>query len=131
MSLEIRLPATTQMIAATTALMTSAIFSLGLVNRFTVNQPKSSRQPRAKDTRVLDGLASNSTKIAWMTITAAMTEQTTRTIVAMSSKTRAEPLLAITGIVAQPPGWRDLPRDQPSSHSTASARWSDSGRWTA
>ena len=43
----------------------------------------------------LSGLASNSTKTAWITISAAMTEQTTRTIVARSEKTRAEPVLAM------------------------------------
>src|SRR5512132_1945988 len=81
--------------------MASALFgSLG-VNRFLVNQPNVSRHPAVKRTRRLSGLASNSTKTAWITISAAMTEQTTRTIVARREKTRAEPVPAMGDMMSQ------------------------------
>src|SRR3954471_5508602 len=87
---------TTQMRAASPSLIASAIFGSDGVNRFLVNQPKVSRQPAVNVTSGLLGLASNSTNTAWITISAAMAEHTTRTIVATSEKTRAEPLLAMT-----------------------------------
>src|SRR3954466_12796662 len=82
--------------AARPSLMASAIFGSDGVNRFLVNQPKVSRQPAVNVTSGLLGLASKRTNTAWITISAAMTEHTTRTIVARSEKTRAEPLLAMT-----------------------------------
>ena len=66
-----------------------------------MNQPNVSRHPAVKVTSWFAGLASNSTNTAWTTISAAITEQTTRTMVARRSKARADPLLAITGIVTQ------------------------------
>ena len=57
-----------------------------------------------------DGLASNSTNTAWITISAAMTEQTTRTIVARSEKTRAEPVLAMRRMIPQAARLRDRSR---------------------
>ncbi|HEY4604319.1 MAG TPA: hypothetical protein VIH08_08275 [Blastococcus sp.] len=59
------------------------------MNRFFVNQPKVSRQPAVKRTSRFSGLASNNTKTAWTTISAATTEHATRTIVARSVATRA------------------------------------------
>src|SRR5690348_9272480 len=93
-SFDSRLPTTTQIRAARPSLMASAIFGSDGENRSLVNQPNVSRQPAVNFTSRLAGLASNSTNTACTTISAAMTEHTTRTTVARSEKTRAEPLLA-------------------------------------
>src|SRR5690349_3140425 len=95
-SFDSRLPTTIQMSAASPSLMASAIFGSDGANRSLVNQPKVSRHPAVNVTSGLAGFASKSTKTAWITISAAMTEHTTRTTVARSEKTRAVPLLAMT-----------------------------------
>src|SRR4051812_29291463 len=109
--------------AASPSLMASAIFGSDGVNRFLVNQPNVSRQPAVNCTSALSGLASNSTNTAWTTISAAMTEHTTRTIVARSEKTRAEPGLAMAVIVAQPGRVRESSGNgQDGPQGTTSAR---------
>ena len=99
-SFDSRLPTTTQISAASAVV--DRLGDLRVRRREQVlGEPAEGVPPAGGELRPAgsSGLASNSTNTAWTTISAAITEHTTRTTVARSAKTRAEPLLAMTVMI--------------------------------